>query len=418
MVDYAAKYAAEGYYFEDACFAVRLDERKFLLCPLFKDRDATNDDIVLVVMDDFEMSGPLRKKAEFFYDFFLKRKDAWTIGLFRSPYSFEMCKLGKTLPPVLDDLCQILATRIEVVPALEIKPVLKAMRGENACHVKDFGAVIAERSMDELLTAAQVLEKSAECYIKAKAIGGGKHISKFRSWAEHLVFKNIYSVTNQKAQRIVEGINTTSSDELSFIKSKDRGDYKKERKKIVEILKRLSADDLVQGTWGNVSIRISNEEMLCSPKGLGYNIIRPQDMTIVNLKTHENKGDIPATSERGIHASILYKFSHFNSAIHAHPPYASMFASAHRELAIEKESDKELLSDIVRVSKYASPSTKALTKQTMIALGNNRAAFMANHGVIVAAEDIEKAYTALLRLEELCKEAIESAYAKYISSKK
>lgn len=418
MVDYAAKFVDEGFYFDEACFAVRLDEKTFMLSPLKKDKAVTAEDVVIVVMNDFDITGELKEKAEFFYDLFLHRKDVWTAGIFRSPYSFEICKMGKTVPPILDDMCQILATRIEMADNLSISDVLKAIRNENACHVKNLGMVIAERSLDELLTGAQVLEKSAECYLKAKAIGGGKHITKFRAWAEHLVFKNVYSVVNQKAQRVLEGINNFSEDQKRAVtKSRETGENIVEREKIVEILKRMSSDGLVQGTWGNVSIRLDDNFMICSPKGIGYNIIRPQDMTIVNLVTHENKGDIPATSERGIHATILHKFKHFNAVIHAHPTYASMFAAAHKELIIENEKDKELLSDKVMVSNYASPSTKALTKQTVLALGSVRAAFMANHGVIVAAEDIEKAYAALSRLEELCKEVVEKSYKEYLAKK-
>ncbi|HKL94446.1 MAG TPA: class II aldolase/adducin family protein, partial [Clostridia bacterium] len=408
MVEYATKFRASGFASDDTCFAVRLDEQTFMLSPLFKDREVTAEDISIIVTDDFDNAASLKDKAIFFYDLFLKRKDIWTAGIFKSKYAFELCQKGKTIPPILDDMCQILATRIETVDKLDITQVLSALKGENACQVRDYGMIVGERSLDELYTAANVLEKTAHCYIKAKQIGGGKHIPKFLAWAEHKVFKSVYSVQNQKSQRVLEGINDFSeTQKYIYSKSKDKEDNIDERVAVLNIIKRMSENDFVQGTWGNVSLRLDGNTILCTPKGIGYNVLRPQDMVIVDAGSGESKGNIAATSEKGIHAGIQLNNPNYNAVLHAHPTYISIFAAAHQDLVIENEDDKKLLGDIVKVSSYASPSTKWLTKQTLLAFGNGRAAFMANHGVIVAGEDLETAYNALERLEEICKSKIE-----------
>jgi L-fuculose-phosphate aldolase len=406
MVGYAARFYDLGFCSENSCFAVKLNERSFMLCSLPCDRKITSDDVVIVVMDDFCASGKLHDLAAFFYDLFLYRKDVWTAGIFNSNYSDKVREEGKTIPPILDDMCQILATKIVCAKGLNISDVLDAMRGGNACHVNGVGMLVAERSLDELLTAAQALEKSAKTYLLAKRIGGAKHISKFRAWAEHIVFKNVYSVQNQKLQRASEGINDLFDAKFAATKSRDTDFEGEKRALIVDTLKKLSNDNLVLGTWGNVSLRIDDKLMLCSPKGIGYNILRPQDIAVVNIQTLENKGGITASSEKGIHAGILKRFPHINAVIHAHPVYAGIFSAAHKDLTVESEDDRKLLGGVVRSTVYASPSTRALTKQTLRALDGNRAAFMANHGIVVCGENIEQAYAALVRLEELCKEAI------------
>ncbi|MDD4839240.1 MAG: class II aldolase/adducin family protein [Clostridia bacterium] len=402
MLEYATKY--KEFASDESCFAVRLDERTFMLAPISTDKEVTNEDITLVVMDDFDIAGNLRDKAVFFYDLFLKRKDIWTAGLFKAKYSFELCQAGKTIPAILDDMAQIIGSKIETVDKLEISSVLHAMNGGNACQVRDIGMLVAERSLDELFTGVKVLEKSAECYIKAKTIGGGKHVGRLLRRVEHAVFKGAYSIQNQKAQRALEGISTFIEDQKRIHpKSKETVDNIEKRELLLNILQRMTRDGFVQGTWGNVSVRLDENMILCSPKGIGYNVLRPQDMVVINSFARESKGNISATSEKGIHSKILSNFPQFNAVIHAHPTYASILASAHKDLIIVDEKDKVLLGDIVKVSKYALPSTKALTKQTMLALGNGRAAFMANHGVVVAGEDMDTAYQALTRLEELCK---------------
>lgn len=407
MVEYAEKFRAGGFASDDSCLAVKLDEETFMLTPVKADRKITSQDIVIIVTDDFENAGELQDKAEFFYDLFLKRRDLWTVGIFKAKNSFEICQKGKTIPPILDDMCQVLGTKIHTVDKLEISCVLEAMKGGNACQVKDLGMIVAERSLDELYTGAVVLEKTALCYTTAKKIGGGKHITKFFAWIEHRYFKGAYSVQNQKAQRAIEGINKfIESQKNVYAKSKDYEDHLNERVAVLNTVNQMSENDLVQGTWGNVSLRLEGRLILCTPKGIGYNVLRPQDMVIMDSKTLEIKGSVPASSEKGIHAAVLLNRPDFNAVLHAHPTYCSVFVAAQKELVIENEDDKKLLGDIVKVSSYALPSTRNLTKQTFQALGNGRAVFMANHGVVVAGEDLETAYNALERLEELCEEKL------------
>ena len=55
------------------------------------------------------------------------------------------------------------------------------------------------------------------------------------------------------------------------------------RNKIVETAIKLSENYLVQGTWGNVSIKLNEDEMLITPSALDYYEMKPEDIVKVNL---------------------------------------------------------------------------------------------------------------------------------------
>lgn len=175
------------------------------------------------------------------------------------------------------------------------------------------------------------------------------------------------------------------------------------RKNIKDYGLKLIKENLVQGTWGNISVRVDRHYMYVTPSGLDYASLEPKDMIKVNIHTleYDLKGLKP-TSEKGIHAGILQKREEINALIHSHPKYSSVYAATHSTLEIKDVEMQALFNtDILLSSKYALPSTNALTKNTIKAMGTANAVFMANHGVMCAGKTLEEAFKILQKLEEL-----------------
>jgi len=81
--------------------------------------------------------------------------------------------------------------------------------------------------------------------------------------------------------------------------------------------------------------------------------------------------------------------------IHTHQSAASVFATARSSLAPAQGG-------AVPCAVYGLPGTKSLAKGTVSALGNGRAAFMANHGAVCVGEDLEAAFRSAVDLEAAC----------------
>ena len=64
-------------------------------------------------------------------------------------------------------------------------------------------------------------------------------------------------------------------------------DYIKERKAMVEAGLKLLEQGLVSRTWGNISIKVNDNEMLVTPSGKFYEDLTPADMVLINFKTNK-----------------------------------------------------------------------------------------------------------------------------------
>lgn len=168
---------------------------------------------------------------------------------------------------------------------------------------------------------------------------------------------------------------------------------------------------LVQGTWGNLSIRIGENEMLVTPSGLNYEDLGPDDMVLVCLDTLKWEGLHKPTSERSLHAGIYLSRPEVGAIVHTHSKYCAVYAACQMPMLLKGE-DSGLLGERILCAKYALSGTKQLAKQAQKALGKNNAVFLAHHGMIACGEDMEKAFANAVRLEKIAEETIEARWAR------
>ena len=167
---------------------------------------------------------------------------------------------------------------------------------------------------------------------------------------------------------------------------------------------------LVEGTWGNCSLRIDDHLMAITPSGRRYEDLGPDDIVIMDYHTLEVMGNIKPSSEKKLHARIYQTRKEIHAVIHTHQPNASTVAAARRELPPILDDQAQILGPSVRCADYALPNTKKIVKTTVRALRGRYAALMANHGAITLGRTMEEAITAALVLEKACKAFIEAEF--------
>lgn len=180
---------------------------------------------------------------------------------------------------------------------------------------------------------------------------------------------------------------------------------------------RLLENNLVQGTWGNISIRLDEKRMVVTPSGLDYIRLKPEDMVVVDIETLEYNSPIKPTSEKKIHAAIYRDRKDINAVIHSHPPASSSVAAARREMPVMSDEMQKYIGGSVKVGKYGLPGRKGLTAATVEALQGRNACFMANHGICACASSIEEAFEVCRVLEESSKRFLESEAMKVTGEK-
>lgn len=195
--------------------------------------------------------------------------------------------------------------------------------------------------------------------------------------------------------------------------------YQKEREALVNAGLKLVEQGLVSRTWGNISVKVNEEEMLITPSGKFYQDLRPEDMVLINIKTHEyNKNGIKPSSEYKLHSGLYKDRKEFNAIIHTHQMNASTCAAARREVPAVLDDLAQIVGPSVRCADYALPSTKKIVKATVKAMRGRNAALMANHGAVCAGRDLDEAFVVCQVLEKGCKAFIEAEFlggAKHIN---
>jgi L-ribulose-5-phosphate 4-epimerase len=90
---------------------------------------------------------------------------------------------------------------------------------------------------------------------------------------------------------------------------------------------------LVIFTWGNVSAIDRDEGLVViKPSGVSYDVMRPEDMVVVNLDGEIVEGKLKPSSDTPTHL-VLYKSFHcIGGIVHTHSTYATAWAQAGKDI--------------------------------------------------------------------------------------
>ena len=170
---------------------------------------------------------------------------------------------------------------------------------------------------------------------------------------------------------------------------------------------KMLEENLVQGTWGNISIRLDATHALVTPSGLDYVSLTTEDLPVVDINTLEWTGPKKPTSERKIHAALLAARPEINVLLHSHPTWGATFASTHQSLPVMSEKMQKYVGGDAKCAKYGLAGTGKLTKNTVAAMEGRNACFLANHGIFVCGATLEDAFEACRAIEEGCQAYLE-----------
>jgi len=171
-------------------------------------------------------------------------------------------------------------------------------------------------------------------------------------------------------------------------------------KHIVEICKRLHARNMLAAADGNISFRISDDEILITPSGIAKGFMSFEEMAVINIKGDILKGK-PST-ERLMHLEVYKTSPKAKAVVHAHPPTAIAWSIAQPEL---KKLPSDCLSEVILATgdipfvPYARPGTEQMGLVMKPFLPQHRALILRSHGAVAWGEDLEEAYRGMERIE-------------------
>lgn len=183
------------------------------------------------------------------------------------------------------------------------------------------------------------------------------------------------------------------------------------RKIVVDAGKRLLKEGLVARTWGNISQRIDGKHIAITPSGRPYETLKPEDIPILNIEDMTWEGPYKPSGEKKLHAAVYAGDENIRAVIHTHQMNASTCAAARKAVPVAEEF-RPILGDEILCAPYGLPGSKKLTKGTAAAVLGRPAAFMANHGAVCAAADMECAFGIAAALEKACGKYIRDSFSR------
>jgi L-fuculose-phosphate aldolase len=173
------------------------------------------------------------------------------------------------------------------------------------------------------------------------------------------------------------------------------------RREIIAACLRLSELGFCIGTWGNVSVRLT-DGLLITPSRMDYAIMQPEDLVVVAWTGERLRGHRVPSSEKELHRLLLQRRPDLGAIVHTHSPHASALAAAHRDLPVCLEDMAQIIGGVVRCTPYTPGGRhRALAEAGCAAIGPDAAAvLLANHGPIVGGRTLGEAVIAAQVLEK------------------
>ncbi len=398
-----ARMLAEKKYLQSGYIAVLDEDGIVITRPRIDYSDVKEDDVMFVNDKNIEsLEGNFRAAAVILLCAIRQDKNAGAAAIVDSDSTVEFSKKRKTLMPILDDMAQVCGVSIKCAQKNVASDVVASLAGQrNSCLLPEAGAVVTGRTLDEVFTATLVLDKACNAELLAESKGGTQHMNAVNALLEHVVYKLKYSKTNQKQQKAAESGDNANVEERATAVVSDQ------EKAVAQAIKdsgvKLLDENLVQGTWGNIAVKLDNEYMLATPSGLDYVMLQPEQMAKVNMETLEWTGTNKATSEKGLHSMLLKDDASVTATIHTHPFYGCILAAMGKSMPVP-EKYRDVLGDEIPCAKPALPGFKKLVKNVQEAIGNAPACFLGHHGVIVRGKDLDDAFVICRALEDACRD--------------
>lgn len=174
------------------------------------------------------------------------------------------------------------------------------------------------------------------------------------------------------------------------------------RNAIIEAMRQLLALGLSQGTSGNISARCG-KGLLVTPSGIPAQALEPGDIVEMSFDgSCEHR--LAPSSEWRFHRDILASRPELGAVVHAHPPYATGFSICGREIPAVHYMIAFAGGPTIRCAPYAPYGTEELSALALDALRDRTACLLANHGLIAAGADLDRAMFLAVEVEALCRQ--------------
>jgi L-fuculose-phosphate aldolase len=174
------------------------------------------------------------------------------------------------------------------------------------------------------------------------------------------------------------------------------------KERVVAIGQRIYGRGYVDGNGGNITLRVGDNLVLCTPTLISKGFMTVDDICMVDMEGKQVAGTRPSTSEVKSHLGIMKRVPRAKSCVHAHPIFATAFAVANVVPPSCLIPESEVFLGEIGLAPYETPGTPEVAESIAKLATKHQSILMANHGLITWSKDVEDAFWKMENTDALC----------------
>ena len=172
------------------------------------------------------------------------------------------------------------------------------------------------------------------------------------------------------------------------------------RRQIIDAGKRLHDRFFVASNDGNISARLSDNEILITPTNVNKGDVTEDQVLKIDMQGQVVAGSLKPSSETKMHLAVYRTRPDVHAIVHAHPPTATGFAACR----IRLDQDVILPEVVFGLGKigfaeYGTPTTEEIPNAVVKEIPDCEALLLSNHGALTVGTDVMQAYYRMEVLE-------------------
>lgn len=187
-------------------------------------------------------------------------------------------------------------------------------------------------------------------------------------------------------------------------------DEQQTREAICTFGHRLWLRGMVAANDGNISVRLPDGSVLCTPAGVSKGFMDPSELSKLSPNGELLSG-LRQTSEVGMHLEVYRLRPDVHAVVHAHPAAATGWAISGRAFPVGILAEAVAAFGTVPVAAYATPGTPRVAEAVRPHLAAANAILLMNHGAMTLGEALEQAYYRMEVLEHVAQTALAATRA-------
>jgi L-fuculose-phosphate aldolase len=172
---------------------------------------------------------------------------------------------------------------------------------------------------------------------------------------------------------------------------------------ICDIGRRIYNRQFAAANDGNITVRVSENEVLCTPTLHCKGFLKPEDIALIDMTGKQISGRKKRSSEALLHLEIYRQREDIKSVVHCHPPHATAFAIAREPIPQCVLPEVEVFLGDVPITKYETPGGQAFADTIIPFVSRTNVMILANHGTVSYGETVEQAFWWTEILDSYCR---------------